>query len=61
MKDLRLASEAAPEAGRVLPMLAAVHGRMAPTVEAGMGDRDWSAMAVLSVGPPALQSACGNP
>ncbi|SAL00377.1 6-phosphogluconate dehydrogenase [Caballeronia fortuita] len=54
LKDLRLASEAALEAGRVLPMLTAVHGRMAETVEAGMGDRDWSAMAALSVGPPTL-------
>ncbi|CAG9233236.1 hypothetical protein PSAB6_60056 [Paraburkholderia sabiae] len=29
LKDLCLASDAALEAGRVLPMLAAVHGRMA--------------------------------
>ncbi|WP_321814779.1 MULTISPECIES: hypothetical protein [unclassified Paraburkholderia] len=29
------------------PMLAAVHGRMAQTVDAGMGDLDWSAMAVF--------------
>jgi 3-hydroxyisobutyrate dehydrogenase-like beta-hydroxyacid dehydrogenase len=52
LKDLRLATEAAAEAGRVLPMLAAVHGRMAQTVEAGMGDRDWSAMAEVTIGPP---------
>jgi 3-hydroxyisobutyrate dehydrogenase-like beta-hydroxyacid dehydrogenase len=45
LKDLRLASEAADDAKRALPMLAAVHGRMAETVAAGMGDRDWSAMA----------------
>jgi 3-hydroxyisobutyrate dehydrogenase-like beta-hydroxyacid dehydrogenase len=45
LKDLRLASEAAADAGRTLPMLAAVHGRMSETVAAGYGERDWSAMA----------------
>jgi 3-hydroxyisobutyrate dehydrogenase-like beta-hydroxyacid dehydrogenase len=50
LKDLRLASEAAEQAGRALPMLAAVHGRMAETVAAGMGDRDWSAMAAVTIG-----------
>jgi 3-hydroxyisobutyrate dehydrogenase-like beta-hydroxyacid dehydrogenase len=49
LKDLRLASEAASEAGRVLPMLAAVHGRMTETVAAGLGDRDWSAMAKFTI------------
>jgi 3-hydroxyisobutyrate dehydrogenase-like beta-hydroxyacid dehydrogenase len=49
LKDLRLASEAAQEAGRVLPMLAAVHGRMTETVAAGMGDKDWSAMAAYTI------------
>jgi len=53
LKDIRLASEAAEEAGRSLPMLAAVHGQMAATVEAGMGDRDWSAMAALTIDPNA--------
>ncbi|CAG9191501.1 Uncharacterized oxidoreductase YfjR [Paraburkholderia tropica] len=53
LKDLRLASEAAEQAGRALPMLAAVHGRMAETVEAGMGDQDWSAIAALTVDPSA--------
>ena len=51
LKDLRLASEAAAQAGRELPMLAAVHGRMDETVAAGMGDRDWSAMAAVTIGP----------
>lgn len=45
LKDLRLAREAASGAGRELPMLDAVHRRMHETVEAGHGDRDWSAMA----------------
>lgn len=49
LKDLRLASEAAEQAGRALPMLAAVHGRMIEVVAAGMGDLDWSAIATLTV------------
>jgi 3-hydroxyisobutyrate dehydrogenase-like beta-hydroxyacid dehydrogenase len=49
LKDLRLASEAASELKRVLPMLAAVHGRMSETVAAGMGERDWSSMAKFTI------------
>lgn len=49
LKDLRLASEAADDAGRILPMLSAVHGRMRETVEAGFGERDWSAMAAFTI------------
>ncbi len=49
LKDLRLASEVAAEGQGDLPMLAAVHRRMADTVEAGNGDRDWSAMAEFTV------------
>ena len=45
LKDLRLAREAAGDAGKVLPMLDAVHGRMGEAVNAGFGDQDWSAMA----------------
>lgn len=45
LKDLRLASEAAAETGKALPMLAAVHARMGETVNHGWGDLDWSAMA----------------
>ena len=45
LKDLRLATEAADEAGRQLPMLDAVRGRLAEAVEAGLGDKDWSIMA----------------
>ncbi len=50
LKDLRLAKEAAAEADRILPMLDAVHGQMRKTVEAGLGDQDWSAMAKLTLG-----------
>lgn len=49
LKDLRLAREAAEETGGSLPMLAAVHQRMTETVEAGRGDRDWSAMADFTI------------
>jgi len=49
LKDLRLAREAAQQVGRTLPMLDAVHGRMAQTVDAGMGDKDWSAMAEFTI------------
>ena len=45
LKDLGLASAAAEKAGKQLPMLNAVRSRMAETVDAGMGDKDWSAMA----------------
>jgi len=49
LKDLRLAREAAEQRGRTLPMLDEVHRRMAQTVDAGMGDRDWSAMAQFTI------------
>jgi 3-hydroxyisobutyrate dehydrogenase-like beta-hydroxyacid dehydrogenase len=49
LKDLRLAREAASGAGKVLPMLNAVHGRMGEAVEAGLGDQDWSAMAKFTL------------
>jgi 3-hydroxyisobutyrate dehydrogenase-like beta-hydroxyacid dehydrogenase len=49
LKDLRLARETAEQGGRALPMLDAVHRRMAETVAAGMGNRDWSAMADFTI------------
>ena len=45
LKDLRLATQAAEAAGRRLPMLDAVRGRLGEAVEAGLGDKDWSIMA----------------
>lgn len=50
LKDLRLAREAADETGRALPMLDVVRERMTEVVAAGMGERDWSAMAALTIG-----------
>jgi 3-hydroxyisobutyrate dehydrogenase-like beta-hydroxyacid dehydrogenase len=49
LKDLRLAREVAEQCGRTLPMLDAVHHRMAETIDAGMGNRDWSAMAEFTI------------
>lgn len=49
LKDLRLAREAATDADRILPMLEAVYGRMSETVDAGLGDRDWSIMAKQTI------------
>ena len=45
LNDLTLAAAAAEATGRTLPILDAVRGRMAEAVDAGMGDKDWSAMA----------------
>jgi len=50
LKDINLAKSAAQEAGRSLPMLDAVHGRMQETIDAGLGERDWSAMAKITIG-----------
>ena len=51
LKDLRLAREASASSGRPLRMLDAVHKQMSDTVEAGMGERDWSSMAAFTIDP----------
>jgi 3-hydroxyisobutyrate dehydrogenase-like beta-hydroxyacid dehydrogenase len=45
LKDLGLVAAAAEAAGRRLPMLEAVRARMAVAVAAGLGEKDWSAIA----------------
>lgn len=50
LKDLRLAREAVASAAHPLPMLDVVFGQMRQAVDAGLGDRDWSAMAKLTLG-----------
>jgi 3-hydroxyisobutyrate dehydrogenase-like beta-hydroxyacid dehydrogenase len=45
LKDLRLATEAAERAGKRLPMLDTVRNQMTAAVQAGLGDKDWSAVA----------------
>ena len=51
LKDLGLAAAAAEAAGATLPMLAAVHGQMRGAVHAGLGDKDWSAVADFTLHP----------
>ncbi|MDE1147418.1 MAG: NAD(P)-dependent oxidoreductase [Azospirillaceae bacterium] len=50
LKDLRLATAAGEASGKALPMLDAVRAQMQAASEAGMGDRDWSAMADFTLG-----------
>jgi len=45
LKDLRLATDAGKTCGKRLPMLDAVRDQMSAASDAGMGDRDWSALA----------------
>ena len=49
LKDLRLATEAAKDAGRRLPMLDAVRERLGEAVDAGLGEKDWSIMADFTI------------
>ena len=49
LKDLRLATEAGTATGRSLPMLDAVQGRMREAVASGLGEKDWSVMAEVTV------------
>jgi 3-hydroxyisobutyrate dehydrogenase-like beta-hydroxyacid dehydrogenase len=45
LKDLRLAGEAAERAGKKLPILEATRNQMTEAVHAGLGEKDWSALA----------------
>ncbi|WGF90401.1 NAD(P)-dependent oxidoreductase [Marinivivus vitaminiproducens] len=49
LKDLRLAIEAGSAAGRTLPMLEAVRERLGEAVSSGLGEKDWSIMADVTV------------
>jgi 3-hydroxyisobutyrate dehydrogenase-like beta-hydroxyacid dehydrogenase len=49
LKDLRLASSAAEQLGRTLPMLDAVQRQMTQAIDAGGADKDWSAMADYTI------------
>jgi len=49
LKDLRLATAAASEIGRTLPMLDAVREGLGKAVAAGLGEKDWSIMADMTV------------
>lgn len=63
LKDLRLATEAGNQTGRTLPMLAAVQQRMGEAVAAGLGEKDWSVMADVTVrggAVPAVPAPAGE-
>lgn len=49
LKDMRLATEAAKDIGRTLPMLEAVRERLGQAVSRGFGEKDWSIMADVAV------------
>jgi 3-hydroxyisobutyrate dehydrogenase-like beta-hydroxyacid dehydrogenase len=49
LKDMRLATEASNEIGRRLPMLEAVREGLGKAVSAGLGEKDWSIMADMTV------------
>ncbi|ACB26729.1 MULTISPECIES: NAD(P)-dependent oxidoreductase [Methylobacterium] len=49
LKDMRLAVEAGNQIGRTLPMLEAVREGLANAVSAGLGEKDWSIMADMTV------------
>lgn len=49
LKDLHLAAEAGSRIGRTLPMLEAVRARMGEAVAGGLGERDWSVMADITI------------
>ncbi|MBK1658350.1 NAD(P)-dependent oxidoreductase [Paracraurococcus ruber] len=48
-KDMRLATEASNRIGRRLPMLEAVHEALGNAVSLGLGEKDWSIMADMTV------------
>ena len=49
LKDLRLATQAAKDTGRRLPMLDSVRGRLGEAVDAGLCEKDWSIMADFTI------------
>lgn len=58
LKDMHLATEASNQIGRTLPMLEAVREGLSRAVSAGLGEKDWSIMADMTVrGSDSLASA----
>jgi 3-hydroxyisobutyrate dehydrogenase-like beta-hydroxyacid dehydrogenase len=49
LKDMRLATEASNAIGRTLPMLEAARAGLSKAVSAGLGEKDWSIMAEITV------------
>lgn len=60
LKDMRLAIEAGNQIGRTLPMLEAVHEGLTRAVSAGLGEKDWSIMADMTVRNMAIAAASGE-
>lgn len=60
LKDMRLATEALGDIGRTLPMLEAVREGLGNAVSAGLGDKDWSIMADMTVRGDESVAASGN-
>ncbi len=59
LKDLRLAVAATDKADPNLPLLHAMHDRMAEAVHAGLGNKDWSAVAEYTRRRPGARSTAG--
>ena len=55
LKDVRLALDAAEARGAVLPAAALVRDALVEGVEAGLGDKDWSALAMVAHGRSGLR------
>lgn len=49
LKDMRLATEAIRAMGRTLPMLDAVHDGLDRAVQSGLGEKDWSITADMTL------------
>jgi 3-hydroxyisobutyrate dehydrogenase-like beta-hydroxyacid dehydrogenase len=45
LKDVSLATAAGEKGGRRMPMLDALRAQMTAAVDAGLADKDWSAVA----------------
>lgn len=61
LKDMRLATEVSNEIGRTLPMLETVREGLDKAVSAGLGEKDWSIMADMTVrGTDSMASSESN-
>lgn len=49
LKDMRLATEASNGIGRTLPLLEAVREGLSKAISAGVGEKDWSIMADMTI------------
>ncbi|GJD54091.1 2-hydroxy-3-oxopropionate reductase [Methylobacterium crusticola] len=62
LEDMRRATEASNQIGRTLPMLEAVREGLSKAVSAGLGEKDWSITADMTVrGGDSRASSENNP